>query len=452
MRLPLDSRLEAARDSASIPALMKIVLAYSGGLDTSVLVAWLKETYSAEIIAFCADVGQEEELDGLEAKALSTGASKIFIDDLREEFATDFIFPMMQASAIYEGQYFLGTSIARPCIAKRMVEIAKAEGADAIAHGATGNGNDQVRFELPSAALAPELEVIAPWRQDRYREQFPGRAEMIAYCDEKKIPVQASAKKPYSMDRNLLHISFEAGILEDPWFDASAEKARDMYVLSVSPEEAPDKAEHVELTFQKGLATAVGYNDIGAVLKDLGYAGELKFNADNHALLSPLWIMKVLNKLGGKHGCGRVDMVENRFVGMKSRGVYETPGGSILHFAHRQIESITMDREVMHLRDSLIPKYASLVYNGFWFAPEREALQALITESQKNVSGVVRVKLYKGNIIAAGRKSPLSLYNPHIATMEADPTKAYNQNDATGFIALNALRLKVAARVHAAAK
>ncbi len=427
---------------------MKILLAYSGGLDTSVLLAWIKETYSAEMIAFCADVGQEEELDGLEAKALKTGASKIFIDDLREEFARDFIFPMMQASAIYEGQYFLGTSIARPCIAKRMVEIAKAEGADAIAHGATGKGNDQVRFELTSAALAPELEVIAPWRQDRYRDQFPGRAEMIAYCEEKGIPVQASAKKPYSMDRNLLHISFEAGILEDPWFDASAEKARDMYVLSVSPEEAPDQAEHVELTFERGLCTAIGYADIGVVLAELGYADEPKFNANDHAILSPFWVMKVLNFLGGKHGCGRVDMVENRFVGMKSRGVYETPGGSILHFAHRQMESITMDREVMHLRDSLIPKYAALVYNGFWFAPEREALQALVTESQKNVAGVVRVKLYKGNIIAAGRKSPVSLYNPHIATMEADPTKAYNQNDATGFIALNALRLKVAAQVH----
>ncbi len=439
---------------------MKIVLAYSGGLDTSVLLAWIKETYGAEMIAFCADVGQEEELNGIEAKALKTGASKVFIDDLREEFARDFIFPMMQASAIYEGQYFLGTSIARPCIAKRMVEIAKAEGADAIAHGATGKGNDQVRFELTAAALAPELEVIAPWRQERFREQFPGRAEMIAYCEEKKIPVQASAKKPYSMDRNLLHISFEAGILEDPWFDASAEKARDMYVLSVSPEEAPDRAEHVEITFENGIATGIGYHEIESLLDDLGgtrsrasqtSAGEgggdqgragarpseLKFNADNHALLSPFWIMKVLNKLGGRHGCGRVDMVENRFVGMKSRGVYETPGGSILHFAHRQIESITMDREVMHLRDSLIPKYAALVYNGFWFAPEREALQALITESQKNVSGVVRVKLYKGNIIAAGRKSPLSLYNPHIATMEADPTKAYNQSDASGFIVIS---------------
>jgi argininosuccinate synthase len=427
---------------------MKIVVAYSGGLDTSVLLTWLKETYSAEIVAFCADVGQEEELDGLDAKALRTGASKCYIDDLREEFARDFIFPMIQAGAIYEGQYFLGTSIARPLIAKRMVEIARAEKADAVAHGATGKGNDQVRFELTAAALAPELEVIAPWRQERFREQFPGRAEMIAYAEANQIPVQASAKKPYSMDRNLLHISFESGILEDPWFDASAEKARDMYVLSVSPEEAPDKAEYVELSFEQGICTGIGYHEIDSLLGELGKEEGTIYTPDNHAQLSPLWIMKVLNKLGGRHGVGRVDMVENRFVGMKSRGVYETPGGAILHFAHRQMESITMDREVMHLRDSLIPKYAQLVYNGFWFAPEREALQALVTESQKNVSGTVRLKLYKGNVIAAGRRSPFSLYNPDIATMEADPTKAYNQSDATGFIALNALRLKVATRVH----
>ena len=426
---------------------MKIVLAYSGGLDTSVLLAWLKETYSAEVIAFCADVGQEEELDGLNEKAMATGASKCFIDSLCEEFASDFIFPMIQANAIYEGQYFLGTSIARPLIAKRMVEIARAEGADAVAHGATGKGNDQVRFELTAAALAPELAVIAPWRQERFRDQFPGRAEMIAYCESKGIKIQASAKKPYSMDRNLLHISFEAGILEDPWFDASAEKAREMYVLSVSPEEAPDKAEYVELLFEKGNCTAIGYHELDALLRNLKCAASVTYDSENHAKLSPYWIMKALNALGGRHGIGRVDMVENRFVGMKSRGVYETPGGAILHFGHRQVESLTMDREVMHLRDSLIPKYAELVYNGFWFAPEREALQAFVTESQKNVTGVVRLKLYKGNIIVAGRKSPVSLYNPHIATMEADPTKAYNQNDATGFIALNALRLKVAARV-----
>ena len=428
---------------------MKIVLAYSGGLDTSVLLAWLKETYQAEIIAFCADVGQEEELDGLEDKAISTGASKIHIDNLCEEFAQDFIFPMIQANAIYEGQYFLGTSIARPLIAKRMVEIARAENADAVAHGATGKGNDQVRFELTAAALAPELEVIAPWRQDRFREQFPGRAEMIAYCEARRIPVQATAKKPYSMDRNLLHISFEAGILEDPWFDASAPESAGMYVLSVSPEQAPDRMETVELSFEKGLCTAVGHPETGALLAEMGYKGVPHQDSEGHAVLSPYWIMKVLNRLGGRNGIGRVDMVENRFVGMKSRGVYETPGGAILHFAHRQVESLTMDREVMHLRDGLIPKYAGLVYNGFWFSPEREALQALVSESQKNVTGTVRLKLYKGNVIAAGRKSPVSLYNPHIATMEADPTKAYNQNDASGFIALNALRLKVASRVHA---
>jgi argininosuccinate synthase len=404
---------------------MKIVLAYSGGLDTSVLLSWIKERYQAEMIAFCANIGQEEELKGLEKKARQTGASKIYIDDLREEFARDFIFPMIQAGAIYENQYFLGTSIARPLIAKRMVEIARQEKGDAIAHGATGKGNDQVRFELTAAALAPELKVIAPWREAVFREQFPGRAEMIQYCAEKKIPIEASAKKPYSMDRNLLHISFEAGILEDPWLDASAPEHKQMYKLSVAPEDAPDRPEYVTLDFKQGICSAV-----------------------NGKTLSPLAVMQTLNKLGGKHGVGRVDLVENRFVGMKSRGVYETPGGSILHFAHRQMESLTMDREVMHLRDSLIPRYAELVYYGFWFSPERLALQALVDESQKHVTGTVRLKLYKGNIITAGRKSPVSLYNPHIATMEADPTKAYNQDDATGFIRLNALRLKVAAQVH----
>jgi argininosuccinate synthase len=404
----------------------KIVVAYSGGLDTSVILNWLKETYGAEIIAFCADVGQAEELDGLEEKALKTGASKCFVDDLNEEFARDFIFPMMQAGAIYEGQYFLGTSIARPLIAKRMVEIARQEGATAVAHGATGKGNDQVRFELTAAALAPDIEVIAPWRDARFRSKFPGRAEMIAYAESHGVPIAASAKKPYSMDRNLLHISYEAGILEDPWFDAGDLKNREYFTtLSVLPEDAPDLPEHVQLEFERGLCIAV-----------------------NGEKLTPLEVMHTLNKLGGKHGVGRVDMVENRFVGMKSRGVYETPGGAILHFAHRQMESLTMDREVMHLRDSLIPKYSELVYNGFWFAPEREAIQALVTESQKHVTGTVRVKLYKGGIHAAGVKSPVSLYNPHIATMEADPTQAYNQDDATGFIRLNGLRLKVASGVH----
>src|SRR5262245_10476933 len=405
---------------------MKIVLAYSGGLDTSVLLSWIRETYEAEMIAFCANIGQEEELKGLESKAKKTGAAKLYIDDLQDEFARDFIFPMIQAGAVYEGQYFLGTSIARPLIAKRMVEIARQEKADAIAHGATGKGNDQVRFELTAAALAPQLEVIAPWPDARFRKDFPGRAEMIAYCARKRIPVQASAKKPYSMDRNLLHISYEAGILEDPWFDAGHVSNRDKFTtLSVLPEDAPDKADLVTLEFVRGCCVAV-----------------------NGRSVTPLEAMKRLNQLGGKHGVGRVDMVENRFVGMKSRGVYETPGGAILHFAHRQIESLTMDREVMHLRDSLIPKYAELVYYGFWFSPERLALQALITESQKNVTGTVRLKLYKGGIHAAGRRSPVSLYQPQIATMEADPTKAYNQDDATGFIRLNALRLKVNSKVN----
>src|SRR5438045_2864908 len=312
---------------------MKIVLAYSGGLDTSVLLSWIKDKYNAEMIAFCANIGQEEELKGLDKKAKATGASKIYIDDLQEEFARDFIYPMMQAGAIYENQYFLGTSIARPLIAKRMVEIARAEKADAIAHGATGKGNDQVRFELTAAALAPELQVIAPWRDSSFRGQFPGRAEMISYCEEKRIPVEASAKKPYSMDRNLLHISYEAGILEDPWLDASAPEHKQMYKLSVSPEDAPNKSEYVSLDFEKGNCVAV-----------------------NGKTLSPLGVMKTLNRLGGRHGIGRVDLVENRFVGMKSRGVYETPGGTILHFAHRQMESITLDGEVCIWRDQPYPK------------------------------------------------------------------------------------------------
>jgi argininosuccinate synthase len=400
---------------------VKIILAYSGGLDTSVILTWLKQNYDAEIIAFCADIGQEEELDGLTEKALRTGAAKCVIEDLREEFARDFIFPMFQAGAIYEGQYFLGTSIARPLIAKRMVEIARAESAEAIAHGATGKGNDQVRFELTAAALAPELKMIAPWRVKNFRQQFPGRAEMIAFANENKIPVEATVSKSYSMDRNLLHLSYESGVLEDPWFDASSPQMRDMYKLSVAPEDAPNEAEHVDLAFDAGNCVAV-----------------------NGMSLSPLGVMQTLNKLGGRHGIGRVDIVENRFVGMKSRGVYETPGGAILHFAHRQMETLTMDREVMQLRDSLIPKYSTLVYDGFWFSPEREALQALVTETQRDVTGVVRLKLYKGNIIIAGRKSPKSLYDPQIATMEA-VASTYDQGDATGFIRLNALRLKVRA-------
>jgi argininosuccinate synthase len=400
---------------------MKIVLAYSGGLDTSVILGWLKQNYDAEIIAFCADIGQEEELEGLTEKALRTGASKCIIEDLRAEFARDFIFPMFQAGAIYEGQYFLGTSIARPLIAKRMVEIARAESADAVAHGATGKGNDQVRFELTVAALEPELKVIAPWREEKFRKQFPGRAEMIAFANENKISVETSGGKPYSMDRNLLHISFESGMLEDPWFDASGPQARDMYKLSASPEDAPGEPEYVELQFRDGNCIAV-----------------------NRRSISPLEVMQSLNILGGKHGIGRVDIVEDRYVGMKGRGVYETPGGAILHFAHRQIETLTMDREVMLLRDSLIPRYSALVYNGYWFSPEREALQAFVTETQRDVTGLVRLKLYKGNIIVAGRKSPKSLYDPNIASMEG-VRSTYNQSDATGFIRLNALRLKVRA-------
>ena len=400
---------------------MKIVLAYSGGLDTSVILLWLKKNYHAEIIAFCADIGQQEELDGLEEKARNTGASKCYIDDLQEEFARNFIFPMFQAAAIYESQYFLGTSIARPLIAKRMVEIARAEKADAIAHGATGKGNDQVRFELTVAALAPELEVIAPWREERFRSEFPGRAEMIEFARKNSIAVTATAEKSYSMDRNLLHISFESGVLEDPWFDASGNEMRDMYKLSVSPEDAPNESEYVELNFENG-------NCIGI----------------NGRRMSPLEVMLELNRLGGKHGIGRVDIVEDRYVGMKSRGIYETPGGAILYSAHRQLETLTMDREVMQLRDSLVPRYATLVYNGYWFSPEREALQALVTETQKDVTGTVRVKLYKGNIVVAGRKSAKSLYDPEIASMEGIRS-AYNQTDATGFIRLNALRLKVRA-------
>ena len=397
---------------------MKIVLAYSGGLDTSVIVKWLRETYDAEIVTFAADIGQEEELKGLSQKAKKTGASKHYTLDLVEEFARDFIYPMVRANAIYEGQYYLGTSIARPLIAKAQIDIAKKEHADTVAHGATGKGNDQCRFELTYMALAPDLAIIAPWKIEKFREQFPGRAEMIAYCQEHRIPVEASLKKPYSMDRNLLHISYEAGILEDPWFDPTTKENKGMFKLSVSPEDAPNRAEYVELEFERGNCIAV-----------------------NGKKLSPAGVLKTLNKLGGKHGIGRVDLVENRFVGMKSRGVYETPGGTILMQGHRQIESLTMDREVMHLRDSLIPKYAELVYYGFWFAPEREALQALVDKSQECVSGTVRLKLYKGNIITCGRKSKYSLYDMNIASMEGVKSW-YNQTDATGFIRLNGLRLR----------
>ena len=401
---------------------MKIVLAYSGGLDTSVLVRWLKDHYNAEIITFAADVGQDEELDGLEAKAKATGASEHYTLDLVEEFASDFIYPMLRANTTYENQYYLGTSIARPLIAKAQIELARKVGADAVAHGATGKGNDQVRFELTYAALAPDLKVISPWRMQVFRDAFPGRKEMIQYCADNGIKIEASAKKPYSMDRNLLHISYEAGILEDPWFDPTTDENKDMFKLTADPADAPDAAEYVELEYVKGDCVAV-----------------------NGEKLSPSGVFKKLNELAGKHGIGRVDIVENRFVGMKSRGVYETPGGTILMQAHKQVETLTLDRDLEHLRDSLIPKYGELVYNGFWYAPEREALQAFVDESQKSVTGTVRLKLFKGNVTTVGRKSPYSLYDDKVASMEGVKSD-YNPDDATGFIRLQGLRLRARAR------
>ena len=395
--------------------MMKVVLAYSGGLDTTVLLTWLQEQFDAEVICYCANVGQEEELDGLEEKALKHGAVKCVVDDVCEEFARDFVFPMMQANAIYEGTYLLGTSIARPLIAKRMMDIAIAEGAEAICHGATGKGNDQVRFELTAYSMKPDIKIIAPWRMP---EVFPfkGRGDMIDYLEEKGIPCAVSAKKPYSTDRNLLHISFEGGILEDPW----NEPDENMWVMTRPLSQAKDEPEYVEISFEKGLPVAV-----------------------NGEQLSPAALIRKLNAIGCEHAIGRIDIVENRFTGMKDRGIYETPGGTILHHAHRAMESITMDREVMHLRDSLIPKYAALVYNGFWFAPEREMLQAAVTESQQNVTGDVRVKLFKGGVHVCGRRSPVSLYSPAIVSF--DEAGGYDQTDATGFIKLNALRLRVRA-------
>lgn len=398
---------------------MKVVLAYSGGLDTSVLVHWISQNYKAEVITFSADVGQGEELDGLEEKAKATGAVAHYTVDLVETFAKDYIWPMIRANAVYENQYLLGTAIARPLIARAQVDIAEKEQADALAHGATGKGNDQCRFELTFAALAPHMKVIAPWRQKLFRDQFPGRKEMIAYCKEKKIPVEASMEKPYSMDRNLLHISYEAGILEDPWFDPTKPENKDMFKLSVAPEDAPEEADYIELEFERGDCVAI--NDEGC---------------------SPAMILKKLNDLGGKHGIGRLDLVENRFVGMKSRGVYETPGGTILLYAHRQIESLTLDREVVHLRDTLIPKYAELVYYGLWNSPEREALQVFFDHTQQNVKGIVRLKLYKGNVIVIGRKSSLSLYDERIASME-NTASEYRHEDAEGFIRLHGLRLRL---------
>lgn len=418
----------------------KIIVAYSGGLDTSVILKWLKEKYNYEIIAYCADVGQEEELDGLEEKALATGASKCIIDDLQDKLSSDFIYPMFQAGAIYENQYLLGTSIARPCIAEGMVRVAKEEGASLIAHGATGKGNDQVRFELAIAALAPKIKVLAPWRIDEFREEFPGRSEMISYAEKNNIPVEASSSKSYSMDRNLLHISYESGILEDPWQDSTTKELKSIYKLTNAPEDAPDEAEYISLFYDKGDCIGIKYDKIDDILKLIDIKSGKK-NGDCE-FFNPKEIFLILNQIAKIHGIGRIDIVENRFVGMKNRGVYETPGGTILYQAHRNIESLTMDREVMRIRDSLIPEYSTLVYNGFWFAPERLAIQALVNESQKNVSGQVRLKLYKGNIMCAGVKSPNSLYDFNIASMEATEDDVYDQNDATGFINLNALRLK----------
>jgi argininosuccinate synthase len=389
----------------------KIVLAYSGGLDTSIILKWLKNEYGCQVVAFAADLGQGDELTPIRDKALATGADKVYIDDLREEFVKDFVFPMFRANAIYEGSYLLGTSIARPLIAKRQMEIAAIEKADSVAHGATGKGNDQVRFELTYYHFDPSVIVIAPWRD----WNLNSRQSLLDYAKKNGIPVPVTKKRPWSSDRNLLHISFEGGILEDPW----AEAPEEMYVLTKSPEKAPNKPQFVEIEFRNGNAVAVD--------------GEQ---------MSPALLLAHLNYIGGEHGIGRVDLLENRFVGMKSRGVYETPGGTILREAHMAVEQITMDREVMHLRDSLIPRYAEMVYNGFWFAPEREMLQTLIDDSQRCVNGVARVKLYKGHCRTVGRKSETdSLFNPEFATFEKD--MVYNQKDAEGFIKLNALRLRI---------
>ena len=386
----------------------KVVLAYSGGLDTSVILKWIKNEYDCEVITFTADLGQGEELDGIEEKALATGASKAYVEDLREEFARDFVFTAYRGSVVYEGRYLLGTSIARPLIAKRMVEIAEQEGADAVAHGATGKGNDQVRFELAVIGLNPSLKVIAPWRE----WDLNSRTVLMDYAKENGIDIPTTRRKPWSIDANMLHMSFEGGELEDPWHEAP----RDCHVFTVPMDEAPDEPEELTLDFEKGNPVAI--------------------NGVRH---SPANLIQALNDIGGRHGVGRVDMVENRFVGMKSRGVYVTPGGTIISFAHRDLEGLTMDREVMHLRDSLIPRYADMIYNGFWFSPERDCLQALIDKSQEKVTGTVRLRLYKGHVISLGRKSPYSLYDADLATFEADTV--YDQKDAEGFIRLNGLRL-----------
>lgn len=388
----------------------KIVLAYSGGLDTSVMLRWLKQRYGCEVVCYCADVGQGEELSGLEEKALKTGGSKLYVEDLREEFVREYVWTAVKANAVYEGVYLLGTSLARPVIAKRQIEIARKEGADAVAHGATGKGNDQVRFELTYYALQPDIKIIAPWRE----WEFKGRSDLIAYASEHDIPITATAEKPYSTDRNLMHVSYEGGILEDPW----AEPPENLFQLTRSPETAKTEPEYLDLSFEQGEPVAINGQEFG-----------------------PVALLESLNKLGGEHGIGRVDLVENRFVGMKSRGVYETPGVTILQAAHRALESITLDREVMHLRDSLSVKFAESVYYGFWFAPEFDLLRKMIEETQHNVTGDVRLKLFRGNAIVVGRRSPHSLYDQKVATFEADTV--YNQRDAEGFIKLNALRLRL---------
>jgi argininosuccinate synthase len=388
----------------------KVILAYSGGLDTSVILKWLIETYQCEVVSFSANIGQKDDLDQIRDNARKTGASKVYIEDLTETFVSDYVFPAFRANAIYEGQYLLGTSLARPLIAKRQIEIAHIEKADAVSHGATGKGNDQVRFELGYLAHDPHIKIIAPWRE----WDLNSRTALMAFAAKHGIKVQATHDKPYSTDSNLLHVSYEGGILEDPW----AEAPEDIFTLSVSPRQAPDKPEIIELTFQKG--------------------NPVEFNGNRH---SPANLLRTLNHYGGRHGIGRVDIVENRFVGMKSRGVYETPGGTIIRAGHMALESITMDREVMHLRDSLIPKYAQLVYNGFWFAPEMKLLQNMIDLAQQNVSGTVRLELYKGNCRVLGRKSDQSLYREDFATFEND--QVYDQKDAEGFIRLNALRLRI---------
>ena len=387
----------------------KIVLAYSGGLDTSVMLRWLKDVYACEVVCYCADVGQGEELEGLEAKALATGASKLYVEDLRDEFVREYVWTAVKANAVYEGVYLLGTSLARPVIAKRQIEIARKEGADAVAHGATGKGNDQVRFELTYYALEPDIKVISPWRE----WEFKGRSDLIAYAQQHEIPVTATHEKPYSTDRNLMHISYEGGILEDPW----AAPPESIFQLTKSPEAAKAEAEYIEISFVQGEPVAINGRQMGAVE-----------------------LLESVNALGGEHGVGRVDLVENRFVGMKSRGVYETPGVTILQAAHRALESLTLDREVMHLRDSLSVKFAESIYYGFWFAPEFELLRKMIDETQTRVTGDVRLKLYRGNAIVVGRRSPNSLYSEKLATFEAE--SVYNQRDAEGFIKLNALRLR----------